>query len=54
MFNKWCSGVRTFLDKNISPHVFDFVRSVLEGVENQQGSQYTAPPICDAVGRDSG
>ena len=45
----WYSGVKTFGGKTIAPHVFAFVRSVLAGVESQQGSQYTAPPICDAL-----
>ena len=45
----WYSGVRTFGGKTIAPHVFAFVRSVLAGVESQQGSQYSAPPICDAL-----
>ena len=32
-----------------STGVFDFVSRLLEGVANQQGSEYTAPPICEAL-----
>jgi len=46
VFRQWRSGVMTFRDNTISQHVFDFVRSVLDGIKNKQGSQYTAPPIC--------
>jgi len=49
VFSKWSSGVRTFLGKTISTGVFDFVSRLLGGVANQQGSQYTAPRICEAL-----